>query len=124
MVDQPPAGHRAAGAGRGELCGCYQFCLRKSLQPSRRPSIYSQIFMCHRHVTSVLRKCTVSMDLGPHIYSRVQTLTNCIIVFWKSIQKKYIRANISVNALLMFEKLLIPMLTIFIVPANGRGHHS
>lgn len=41
VVHQPPAGRRAAGAGRGELCGCYQLCLRKSLQLSPRWSVYS-----------------------------------------------------------------------------------
>lgn len=73
--------------------------------------------MCRKHVTSVISVVHKLEDWSIR-YSRVQTLkNNSIISLLKSIQVLIFS--------LMLEKLLIPMLvTIFTVPANGRGHHS
>lgn len=95
------------------------------VSPRSRRGLCTHSFMCiRRHVTSVLSKYgSQAVPLLTCSDSNKQLLWG----FWFFIYvyiSKYVGANIPVNAVLMFEDLPIPKLTIFTVPANGWGHHS
>lgn len=70
VVDQPPARRGAAGAGRGELCRRYQFCLRKSFS---NPQTAEVVFIVRfPHVSG--RWCNISVIVSVH--SKCHRLTH------------------------------------------------